>query len=198
MRIILLYGVCAKSASVNTEFRTTLARHLNQSCAGLSESSATWDSDLPDRGISVVWSSEDFWEDSTSIVFVCLVFNESRENFFFNLSRKFFVVASSKECHKILPRMPHITKKLYWAKTMHVKKKRIHLPRRFPAINNVRPWNATLNMYQSDQVFLCCRHSYWRLFLFYVHRLISFSFLFVFKSFFTIRMLNMTCFCLQR
>ena len=53
-------------------------------------------------------------------------------------------------------------------------------------------------MYQSDQVFLCCRHSYWRLFLFYVHRFISFSFLFVFKSFFTIRMLNMTCFCLQR
>ena len=54
------------------------------------------------------------------------------------------------------------------------------LPRRFPAINNVRQWKATLKMYQSNEVFLCCRHSYLRLFLFYVHKLIHFpSFLFL-------------------
>ena len=75
-------------------------------------------------------------------------------------------------CHRIFPQMSHITKKLYWAKKTNVKNDMSlsYLLRRFPAMNNVRQWNVTLNMYQSDEVFLCCRHSYLRLLLFYVHR----------------------------
>ena len=96
---------------------------------------------------------------------------------FLNLSRKFVSVASPNKCHRILPQMSHITKKLYWAKKANVKNDTsiFHLAWRFPAINNVWQWNATLKMYQSDQVFLCCRHSYLRLFLFYADRFISFS-----------------------
>ena len=59
---------------------------------------------------------------------------------------------------------------LYFAVVMSLS----YLLRRFTAMNNVRQWNVTLNMYQSDEVFLCCRHSYLRLFLFYVHRFIHF------------------------
>ena len=104
---------------------------------------------------------------------------------FFNLSRKFIWLASSKKCHRILPQMSHITKKLYWAKKTNVKNDTsiFYLAWRFPAINNVSQWNATLKMYQSDQVILCCCHSYLRVFLFYVHRLISLFFRFVFTSF---------------
>ena len=82
--------------------------------------------------------------------------------------------------------MSHITKKLYWAKKTNAKNDMSlsYLLRNFPAMNNVRQWNVTLNMYQSNEVFLCCRYSYWRLFLFYVHRLMSFSFHFVFTSFY--------------
>ena len=154
---------------------------------GLSESSATWDSDFTDRAITLVWSSEDFLRGFNCYSF-CIVLclnNELKENFFFNLSRKFVRVASSKKCPRIFPQMSHITKKLYWAKKTNVKNDMSlsYLLRRFPAMNNVRQWNLTLNMYQSDEVFLCCRYSYWRLFLFYVHRLISFSFNFVFTSF---------------
>ena len=95
---------------------------------------------------------------------------------FLNLSRKFVSVASPNKCHRILPQMSHITKKLYSAKKTNVKNDTsiFHLTRGFPAINNVWQWNATLKMYQSDQDFLCCRHSYLRLFLFYVHRFIHF------------------------
>ena len=95
---------------------------------------------------------------------------------FLNLSRKFVSVANPNKSHRILPQMSHITKKLYSAKKTNVKNDTsiFHLTRRFPAINNVWQWNATLKMYQSDQDFLCCRHSYLRLFLFYVHRFIHF------------------------
>ena len=98
---------------------------------------------------------------------------------FLNLSLKFVSVASPNKSHRILPQMSHITKKLYSAKKTNVKNDTsiFHLTRSFPAINNVWQWNATLKMYQSDQDFLCCRHSYLRLFLFYVHSFISFSFL---------------------
>ena len=154
---------------------------------GLSESSATWDSDLTDRAISLVWSSEDFLRGFNCYSF-CIVLwlnNELREKFFLNLSRKFFWLASSKKCHRILPQMSHITKKLYWAKKTNVKNDTsiFYLAWRFPAINNVNQWNATLKLYQSDQVILCCCHSYLRVFLFYVHRLISLFFRFVFTSF---------------
>ena len=169
---------------------------------GLSESSATWDSDLTDRAITLVWSSEDFLRGFNCYSF-CIVLclnHELRQIFFvFNLSRKFIRVASSKKCHRIFPQMSHITKKLYSAKKTNVKNDTsiFHLTRSFPAINNVWQWNATLNMYQSDQDFLCCRHSYLRLFFFYVHSFISFSFLFHFCVISTIRMLNMTCFLHQ-
>ena len=154
---------------------------------GLKELSATWDSDFTDRAITLVWSSEDFLRGFNCYSF-CIVLcfnNELRENFFFNLSRKFVRVASSKKCHRILPHMSHITKKLYSAKNTKVKNDMsiFHLARLFSAINNVRQWNATQILYQSDQVFLCCRHSYLRLFLFYVHRFIPFSFLFVYTPF---------------
>ena len=79
-------------------------------------------------------------------------------------------------CHRIFPQMSHITKKLYWEKKTNVKNDMSlsYLLWRFPAMNNVRQWKVTLNMYQSDEVFLCCRHSYLRLLLFYVHRFIHF------------------------
>ena len=104
---------------------------------------------------------------------------------FLNLSHKFVSVASPNKCHRILPQMSHITKKLYWAKKTNFTNDTsiFQLARRFPAINNVKQWNATLKMYQSDEVLLCCRQSYLRLFLLYVRRLISFTFLFVLKSF---------------
>ena len=94
------------------------------------------------------------------------------------MSRKFVWLASSKKCHRILPQMSHITKKLYWAKKTKVKNDTsiFYLAWRFPAINNVSQWNATLKMYQSDQVILCCCHSYLRVFLFSVHRFISLFF----------------------
>ena len=83
------------------------------------------------------------------------------------MSHKFVRVASSNKCHRILPQMSYITKKLYSAKKTNSKNNAwiFHLARRFPAINNVSQCNATLNMYQSDQVILCRRHSYWFFFV---------------------------------
>ena len=165
---------------------------------GLSESSATWDSDFTDRAITLVWSSEDFLRGFNCYSF-CIVLclnHELREIFFFNLSRKFVRVASSKKCHRIFPQMSHITKNLYWAKKTNVKNDMSlsYLFRRFPAMNNARQWNVTLNMYQSDEIFLCCRHSYLRFMC-----IDSFIFLpFRFYVISTIRIPNMTCFCLQR
>ena len=154
---------------------------------GFNESSVTWDSDLTDRAISLVWSSGDFLRGFNCYSFwiVLCLNNELKGNLFFNSSRKFVWVASSNKCHRILPQMSHITEKLYWAKKTNFKDDTsiFHLARRLSAINNARPWNAALKMYQSDEVFLCCHHSYLRLFLLYVHRFISFSFLFVLKSF---------------
>ena len=64
--------------------------------------------------------------------------------------------------------MSHITEKYHWAKKTNFKDDTsiFHLALRFSAINNVRQWNATLKMYQSDKAILCCCHSYLRLFLF--------------------------------
>ena len=85
----------------------------------------------------------------------CFVFEQWVEGkLSFNLSHKFFWVARSNKCHRILPQMSYITKKLYLTKKTNSKNNAciFHLARRFPAINNVSRWNATLNMYQSDQV----------------------------------------------
>ena len=110
---------------------------------------------------------------------------------FLNLSRKFVSVASPNKCHRILPQMSHITKKLYSAKKTNVKNDTsiFHLTRRFPAINNVWQWNATLKMYQSDQDFLCFRHII--CVYFYLMCIDSFIFLpFRFYVISTIRILN--------
>ena len=112
---------------------------------GLSESSATWDSDLTDRAISLVWSSEDFLSFVTQI---CLVskFKKVSQNPSSNVKHHQEVILSKK-------------------KNVKNDTSIFHLAWRFPTINNVSQWNETLKMYQSDQVILCCCHSYLRVFL---------------------------------